>query len=97
VTLFASARGDLTRAQVEDGEQASVLVDYDLQTGQTRELRNVLPLNSGEVCRLATPADGNRMLFLYLVTNDKTDSSLGASAAITGLEMVFRARVSAPL
>ncbi len=97
VRLFVSGRGDLTRAEVLESEEAHPLVEYDLQTGQSRELTNIAPLNGDQLCRLATPADGNHMFFLYLITEDKTDTSLGASAAITSLEMIFRARVSAPL
>ncbi len=95
--LFAAANGDLTTSDLLDGDEASLLLDWDMLAGETRTITDQRPLEEGGLLRLATPGDGNRMFHLYLVTQTRSDPVTESSGSITGLTLNFKARVSAPL
>jgi len=95
--VFVSGRGDLTRDTVQTDESAFLIFESTLQAGQTRRLQDVRPLNEARLLTLATPSLGNEMFFVYLVAEEPLHPENGVAVSLTGCEMHFNARVSAPL
>lgn len=97
IRLMVSGRGDLRADTVQGSDEAYLLVEYALQAGQSRTLRDVKPISEQALCRLATPKAGKQMFFLYLLAEESLNPSNGVESAVTGLEFIFTARVGAPL
>jgi hypothetical protein len=95
--LYAAARGDLATDDLLIGEDAYLLLDWDMLAGESRSISDQRPFDEQGLLDLATPSEGNRMFHLYLVTQTKTTPAEAIGGSITGLTLVFRARVSAPL